>query len=163
VKQTKLNNQRKLEMKKLNIMFGIILLVHGCFAFSPAAKAEPAIVGLWDVQLFLDPGHTQLFAETYKQWHSDRLEIESPSFSPGQCQGTWKQISHNTVQLYHVGFTQGNPPGTYRFVETETDTVSSDRNSYAGTGEQTFYDENGNQVGDPILLYIQATRISVQG
>jgi hypothetical protein len=149
-------------MKTLKIMLGTILLALGCFAFSPAAKADPPIVGLWDVQLFLDPGHTVFFAETYKQWHSDRLEIESPSFSPGQCQGVWKQLANNQVQLYHVGFTQGNPAGTYRFVETETDTVSTDRNSYTGSAMQTFYDDNGNQVGDPISLYIQATRISVQ-
>jgi hypothetical protein len=156
-------------MKKLSITFGTILLVLGCFALS-AAKADdgrplargPQIVGLWDVQLFFDPGHTQPFAETYKQWHSDGLEIESPSFSPGQCQGVWTQSANRTVQLYHVGFTQGNPPGTYRFVETETDTVSTDGNSYDGTGEQTFYDENGNQVGDPVALYIQATRLPPQ-
>jgi hypothetical protein len=155
--------KRKLTMKKLNIIFGTILLVLGCFAFSPAAKANQPIVGLWDVQLFLDPEHTQFFAETYKQWHSDGLEIESPSFSPGQCQGTWKQIARNTVQLYHVGFTQGLfPPGTYRFVETETNTVSLDGNSYDGIGEQTFYDENGNQVGEPVLLYIHATRLPPQ-
>ena len=34
-------------MKKLNITFGTILLVLGCFAFSPAAKAYPPIAGLW--------------------------------------------------------------------------------------------------------------------
>jgi len=149
-------------MKRLNITFGTILLMLGCVAFSPTAKAQQPIVGLWDVQLFLDPQHTQLFAETYKQWHSDGLEIESPSFSPGQCQGTWKQIARNMVQLYHVGFTQGNPPGTYRFVETETDTVSPNRNSYDGTGDQTFYDVDGNQVGDPVALYIHATRLPPQ-
>ena len=36
-------------MKRLNITFGTILLVLGCFAFSPAAKADPPIVGLWQV------------------------------------------------------------------------------------------------------------------
>jgi len=39
--------KRKLTMKKLNIIFGTILLVLGCFAFSPAAKADPPIAGLW--------------------------------------------------------------------------------------------------------------------
>ena len=34
-------------MKKLNIIFRTILLVLGCFALSPAAKADPAIAGLW--------------------------------------------------------------------------------------------------------------------
>ncbi len=44
------NNKKKLKMKKLNITFGTILLVLGCFAFSPAAKADQAIVGSF--QLF---------------------------------------------------------------------------------------------------------------
>ena len=34
-------------MKRLNITYSTILLVLGCFAFSPAVKADPAIVGLW--------------------------------------------------------------------------------------------------------------------
>ena len=37
-------------MKRLSITFGTILLVLGCFAFSPAAKAEQPVVGLWQVE-----------------------------------------------------------------------------------------------------------------
>ena len=74
-------------MKKLSITFGTILLVLGCFAFSPAAKADAPIVGLWlEHYTGLGPPF-----DTYSQWHSDGLEIESPSFAPGVCQGTWKQ------------------------------------------------------------------------
>ena len=70
-----------------------------------------AIVGLWHVQLFLDPEHTQLLAETYKQWHSDGLESESANvFQGAACVGTWRQIAHNRAQLYHVGWTYGTPP-----------------------------------------------------
>jgi len=59
-----------------------------------------AIVGLWHVQLFLDPEHTQLLAETYKQWHSDGLESESANvFQGAACVGTWRQIAHNTAAL----------------------------------------------------------------
>jgi hypothetical protein len=89
-------------MKKLSITFGAILLALGCFALSPAVKADPrptppprpfpgpSIVGLWHVSLYLDPDHTQLFAETYKQWHSDGLEFESANLAPGAlCVGTW--------------------------------------------------------------------------
>ena len=93
-------------MKRLNITFGTILLVLGCFAFSPAAQADPpiprspfSIVGTWHVQVFFDPGHTQLLFESYKQWHSDGLEFESANIGPGVlCVGTWKQMAPNTVQ-----------------------------------------------------------------
>jgi|KBSMisStaDraftv2_1062788.scaffolds.fasta_scaffold1068132_1 hypothetical protein len=152
-------------MKKLNATFGIILLMLGCSAFSSAANAQPPIVGLWDVQLFLDPGHTQLFAETYKQWHGDRLEFESANLAPGAvCVGTWRPIGSSMVSLYHVGWTPGGVPGfptAVRFVETETDTVSPDRNSYNGTGDQTFYDVDGNALAT-VTLYITATRLTVQ-
>jgi hypothetical protein len=157
-------------MKKLSITFTTILLALGSFALS-AAKADdgrpfergPRIVGLWHVSLYLDPDHTQLFAETYKQWHSDRLEFESANLAPGAlCVGTWTQMANNMVSLYHVGWTYGNPPGTVRFVEMETNRVSVDGNSYDGTATQTFYDEDGNQVGEPITLYIAATRLPPQ-
>ena len=162
-------------MKKLNITFTTILLALGCFALSPAVQADPRptpmpradgppIVGLWHVVFFADPNYTTpLGLETYKQWHSDGLEFESANASQGAvCVGTWKQMASNMVSLYHVGWTYGDPPGTYRFVETETDTVSLDRNSYDGTIEQTLYDMDGNQVGDPELAYIHATRLPPQ-
>jgi hypothetical protein len=146
-------------MKRFSITFGTILVALGCFAFAPAAKANPTIVGLWHVSLYLDPDHTQLLAETYKQWHNDGLEFESANLAPGAlCVGTWKQMA-NTVSLYHVGWTYGSPPGTVRFVETETNRVSVDGNSYDGTAQQTFYDENGNPILGPIPLYIHATRL----
>ena len=162
-------------MKKLSITFGTILLALGCFVLSPTVQADPLprptpppraygppIVGLWDVQLFIGCGTTP-FAETYKQWHSDGLEFESANLAPGAlCVGTWKQRASGNVELYHVGWTYGSPPGTVRFVETETDTVSLDRNTYDGTFEQTFYDEDGNQVGEPVQGCVHATRISVQ-
>jgi hypothetical protein len=86
-------------MKKLSTTFATILVVLGCFAFSPASKAGPPIVGLWHVQLFIGCGTTP-FAETYKQWHRDGLEFESANLAPGAlCVGTWKQIA-NTVNLY---------------------------------------------------------------
>jgi hypothetical protein len=163
-------------MKKLSITFTIILLVLGCFWLSSAVKADPRptppprplggpIVGLWHVSLYLDPNHTQLFAETYKQWHSDRLEFESANLFPGAvCVGTWQQMASHMVSLYHVGWTPGGVPGlpnAVRFVETETDTVSVDGNSYDGTGTQTFYDQDGNPLA-AIPLYIQATRLPPQ-
>jgi hypothetical protein len=152
-------------MKKLSITFGTILLVLGCFAFSPAAKANPPIVGLWHVGLYLDPGHTTLFAQTYKQWHRDGLEFESANLFPGAlCVGTWKQTA-NMVSLYHVGWTPDGVPGfptAVRFVETETNKVSLDGNSYDGTATQTFYDQSDNPLSPSINLYIHATRLPPQ-
>ena len=60
-----------------------MLLVLGCFALSPAVKAveaAPPIVGLWHNHFVSDivPAF-----ETYSQWHSDGLEIDTPNFAPG--------------------------------------------------------------------------------
>ena len=133
-------------MKNLSITFGAILLAFGCLVFSPPAKAEPAIVGLWDVHYTSDSGSQ---FETYDQWHSDGLEFEVANLAPGvMCQGTWKQTAGRGVQLFHVGFTFGaGCPGTdVRFEETQTLTVSLDRNSYNGTYDTRYYDANGNLV-----------------
>ena len=154
-------------MKRLNITFGTILLVFGCFWLSPAVKADarpipqprpagPPIVGLWQVeytsvacdQPVLPP---EFF--TYQQFHRDGLEIESPMFSPGQCQGVWSHTPSNTVSIYHVGWTPGGIPGfpqIVRFVFTETITVSADGNTFDGNVDQTFYDApvDGNVVAE---------------
>ena len=147
-------------MKRLNITFGTILLVLGCFAFSPAAKADPPIAGLWHEYYTSDFGPP---FETYAQWHSDGLEIETPNFTPGVCMGTWKQIGGRTVQLFHVGWTVGGIPGhpdSVRFELRELNTVSVDRNSFDGTYDQKFFDANGNLVAEDMGT-IHATRLSV--
>jgi hypothetical protein len=153
-------------MKKLALTFGTILLVLGCFAFSPAAKADPPIVGLWQVDYTAACQPAVLPPEflTYQQFHSDGLEIETPMFTPGVCMGTWKHMGH-MVQIYHVGWTPGGIPGaptSVRFVFTETLTVSRDRNSYVGTVDQTFYDAPvGGNVVAHCMATTHATRISV--
>jgi hypothetical protein len=98
-------------MKKFSITFGTILLVLGCFALSPTAKAEPPIVGLWQVDYTGACQPPVLPPEflTYQQFHSDGVEIETPMFAPGVCMGTWKQMA-NVVQIYHVGWTPGGIP-----------------------------------------------------
>jgi hypothetical protein len=156
-------NKRKSKMKKLRITFGTILLVLGCFALPPAVKAgSPPIVGLWDVYYTSD--NFGFLYETYDQWHSDGLEFEVNSIGPGAvCQGTWKQTAGGSVQLFHVGFTYGGAPcpaGNVRFEETQTVTVSLDRNSYDGRYDIKYFDADGNSCEDTGSMH--ATRLSVQ-
>ena len=154
-------------MKRLNITLGTILLVLGCFAFSPAAKADQPVVGLWQVEYTgaCEPPVLPLDFFTYQQFHSDGLEFESANLFPGaHCMGTWKQMGH-MVQIYHVGWTPGGIPGvptSVRFVFTETLTVSNDRNTFDGTVDETFYDApvGGNAVAH-CTSTTHATRISV--
>src|SRR5205809_7117288 len=114
----------------------LIPLALGVFALSPAAKADQPIVGLWVVTYTSDNPNNPPF-ETYQQWHSDGLEIESPSFSPGQCQGPWKQIAARVVKLFHVGWSIGSHRGTVRSGVTKTSTqVRTDRRTIYGTHEQ---------------------------
>jgi len=147
-------------MKKLSITFGIILLLLGCFALSPAAKADPPIAGLWHQY------YTSYFGppfETYAQWHVDRLEIETPNFLNGVCMGTWGQTGNRTYKLFHVGWTPGGippAPTSVRFELRHLDTVSVDGNSFDGTWDQKFFDANGNQVFEDMGT-IHATRLSV--
>jgi hypothetical protein len=146
-------------MKSLRITFGTIVLVLGCFCLSTAAKAEggPGIVGLWLEHYTSNFGPNYY---TYAQWHSDGLEIESPEFSLGQCQGTWKQAGSRTYQLFHVGWLPGGgPSGSVRFELRELNTVSVDRNSFDGTYNQKFFDADGNVVLEDIGT-LHGTRLS---
>jgi hypothetical protein len=159
-KKAKTTNKMKLDMKKRNITFTTILLVLGCFAFSPAAKADPPIAGLWHEYYTSDFGPP---FETYAQWHSDGLEIETPNFLNGVCMGTWKQIAGRTFKLFHVGWTPGGippAPTSVRFELRHLDTVSVDGNSFDGTYDQKFFDANGNLVFEDMGT-IHATRLSV--
>jgi hypothetical protein len=159
-RKAKTTNKRKIKMKRLNITFGTILLVLGCFAFSPAAKADPPIAGLWHEYYTSDFGPP---FETYAQWHNDGLEIETPNFLNGVCMGTWKQIAGRTFKLFHVGWTPGGippAPTSVRFELRHLDTVSVNGNSFDGTYDQKFFDANGNLVFEDMGT-IHATRLSV--
>jgi hypothetical protein len=157
-KKAKQQTKGKLKMKKLSITFGTILLVLGCFAFSPAAKADQAIVGLWHNHFVSD--YIPPF-ETYAQWHRDGLEIETPNFTPGVCMGTWTQTGARTFKLFHVGWLPGGGPnGSVRFELRELNTVSVDGNSFNGPYDQKFFDAHGNLVAEDKGV-IHSTRLSV--
>ena len=144
-------------MKRLNVTFGTILLVLSCFAFSPAAKADAPIVGLWHNHFVSD--YIPPF-ETYAQWHRDRLEIETPNFAPGVCMGTWTQTGARTFKLFHVGWLPGGGPnGSVRFELRVLSTVSRGHNSFNATYDQKFFDANGNLVFEDAGK-IHATRLT---
>ncbi len=112
-------------MKNLSINYRrtipteVIALVLGCFAFSPAAKADPPIAGLWHEHYTSQVGGPPF--ETYAQWHSDGLEIETPNFTPGVCMGTWEHTEGRTVKLFHVGWTPGSIPGAPQSVQVRVE------------------------------------------
>src|SRR5262245_22763324 len=151
-----------------------ILLVIGCFSLSPAVKAVEGsersqnddaegqraapIVGLWHNHFVSD--FIPAF-ETYSQWHSDGLEIDTPNFAPGACMGTWTQTGHRTYKLFHVGWTPGGGPGgSVRFELRIQVSLSVDRNSFDGVYEQKFFDAGGNNVFTDTGK-IESTRLSV--
>jgi hypothetical protein len=157
-------------MKKLSINYRrtiptlVMALVLGCFSISSMVKADDddrAIVGLWHEHYTSQVGGPPF--ETYTQWHSDGLEIETPNFAPGVCMGTWEHTEGRTVKLFHVGWTPGGIPGhpeSVRFEFRQLNTVSHDRHSFHGTYDQKFFDANGNLVAEDRGT-IHATRLSV--
>ena len=146
-------------MKNQNNQYGTIiavLLMSLAFACPSSSVAQPpdrdndegggAIVGLWDEHYASQFGPT---FETYSQWHSDGLEIETPNFAPGVCMGTFQRVGARTFKLFHVGWTPGGIPGhpeSVRFELRQLNTVSHDRNSFSGTYDQKFFDANGQLV-----------------
>jgi hypothetical protein len=120
-----------------------------------------AIVGLWHENYVSNFGPP---FETYTQWHSDGLEIETPNFLNGVCMGTFKNVGARTFKLFHVGWTPGGippAPASVRFELRELNTVNRDRNSFDGNYDQKFFDANGNLVAEDSGT-IHATRLSVR-
>lgn len=110
--------------------------------------ATKAIVGTWYV-VYTVEGNP--FADAYIQWHDDGTEWENinlPVSGGNICMGEWVAGAKKTFSRDHVGwlYTDGNVSGY--FIETETDKLSKDGNSYAGTNEQKIYDLNGNLQAD---------------
>jgi hypothetical protein len=122
-------------------------------------KASAAIVGLWQVSYTVEGNP---FADAYIQWHSDGTEWENinlPVSDGNICLGAWKAVDGRHVYRYHVGWLYTNDNLSGYFTETETDKVSRDGTSYAGTNEQKIYDLNGNLQAD-VTGTSSATKIS---
>jgi hypothetical protein len=124
---------------------------------SPPGPPSPAIAGLWHEYYTSTVGGPPF--ETYTQWHSDGLEIETPNFLNGVCMGTFKQMGGRTFKLFHVGWTPGDPTSV-RFELRELNTVTGNQNSFDGTYDQKFFDASGNLVAEDMGT-IHATRLSV--
>lgn len=105
------------------------------------------IVGTWHVTYTLEGAP---FAEAFIQWHSDGTEWENinlPILEGNLCLGSWTESGTSTFTRNHYGWTYdgaGNLTGYFN--ETETDALSKDGNSYAGTFAMKSYDLNGNEI-----------------
>ncbi len=105
--------------------------------------ASQAIVGTWYVVYTVEDNP---FANAYIQWHDDGTEwenIDLPISGGNICMGEWTYWGKKTFSRDHIGwlYTDGTVSGY--FIETETDKLAKDGNSYAGTNEQKVYDLNG--------------------
>ncbi len=97
------------------------------------------IVGTWHVTYSTGGA---AYAEAFIQWHSDGTEWENinfPILGGNICMGSWDVVDRTHVSRYHVGwlYTDGTLSG--HFIETETDEVARDGNSYSGTNDTKFY------------------------
>ena len=107
---------------------------------------HPDIVGTWLVNY--GP-----VGQAFIQWHSDGTEWENithPSIGGNICMGSWIQTGPWTYSRNHFGWIfdlTGTIAGYFN--ETETDTLSTDGNSYSGTNVSIFYDMSGNVVPAP--------------
>ena len=133
---------------------------------APAARssweiehAAYKIVGTWQVS-YATAG--TVYAEAFIQWHSDGTEwenIDFPILGGNICMGSWKAVDENRVSRYHVGwlYTDGMLSG--HFIETETDVLSRDGNSYAGNNDTKFYQLDGTMFRE-VVGTSAATRIA---
>ena len=105
------------------------------------------IVGTW----LVDYGPV---GQAFIQWHSDGTEWENithPSVGGNICMGSWVATGPRTYSRNHFGWIFDSMTGLIAgyFNETETDKLSKDGNSYAGTNVTIFYDLDGNVVPAP--------------
>jgi hypothetical protein len=73
----------------------------------------------------------------------------------------WKEISHLTVKLHHLGFMY-SPDGTLQasFTIDEIDTVAQNNKTYSGTFDFKVFDLSGNLLQE-VKGTTAATRITV--
>jgi len=124
------------------------------------ARVGKNIVGTWHVTYATEG---TAYAEAFIQWHSDGTEWENinfPILGGNICMGSWTVVDRTHVSRYHVGwlYTDGNLSG--HFIETETDEVSADGNSYSGNNDTKFYAFGSDVPFMEVIGTAEATRIS---
>jgi hypothetical protein len=140
----------------------LIAISLGCVSLSPADQPGRgdnghSIVGLWRVHYSGD-----FVFDSFDQWFTGGLEWESANLGLGVlCQGTWKQMSHRMVKLFHVNWNYDANGALIGYsYEIQINTVSQDGNSYQGTYDFRDYDLNGNLLSEETGT-VSATRLSV--
>jgi hypothetical protein len=110
------------------------------------SNQPPTIVGLWHLKYTADDGSA--FLESFKTWHADGTEFENAFLPPvggNICFGVWKEVSHLSVKLHHIGL-MFNSDGTIKstFTVDEVDAVAADNRTYKGTFDFKIFDLSGN-------------------
>ena len=121
--------------------------------------AAHKIVGTW--QVAYAAGGT-VYGEAFIQWHSDGTEwenIDFPILGGNICLGSWKAVGEDRVSRYHVGWLYADGVLFGHFVETETDVLSRDGNSYTGNNDTKMYKLDGTMFNE-VVGTSAATRIS---
>ena len=111
--------------------------------YSETSGEAQRIVGTWQVS-YASGG--AVYAEAFIQWHSDGTEwenIDFPVLGGNICLGSWKAAGWNKVSRYHVGWLYTDGALSGHFIETETDELSHDGNSYTGNNDTKFYKLDG--------------------
>jgi hypothetical protein len=135
------------------------LALNAAPAWNGAGDAAHQIVGTWQVSYATEG---VVYGEAFIQWHSDGTEwenIDFPILGGNICMGSWKAVGPNKVSRYHVGWLYSNGTLAGHFVETETDTLSRDGNSYSGNNDTKMYNLDGTMFNE-VVGTSAATRIS---
>src|SRR5579859_6902305 len=126
---------------------------------SETEDAAHKIVGTWQVS-YATQG--TVYGVAFIQWHSDGTEWENvdfPILGGNICLGSWKAAGGNKVSRYHVGWLYADGALFGHFIETETDEVSRDGNSYTGYNDTKMYKIDGTMFNE-VIGTSAATRIS---
>jgi hypothetical protein len=126
------------------------LALHAPGVWSGTDYAAHKIVGTWQVSYATEG---VVYGEAFIQWHSDGTEwenIDFPILGGNICMGSWKAVGPNKVSRYHVGWLYSNGTLAGHFVETETDDVSGDGNSYTGTNDTKMYNLAGTMFNEVV-------------
>jgi hypothetical protein len=137
----------------------LALNVPAALSSSGTEDAAPKIVGTWQVS-YATQG--TVYGVAFIQWHSDGTEWENvdfPILGGNICLGSWKAVGGNKVSRYHVGWLYADGALFGHFIETETDEVSRDGNSYTGTNDTKMYKLDGTMFNE-VVGTSAATRIS---